>query len=144
MGEVSEPPSVSALSSYPTTHRVLFQISYLRQRLRQKEDKMKARSFCLVDPSSATTLSRYCPVLLSLVLLSADLWAQSGAWTRKKDMPTGRAAPCAAVVNNKIYVIGGVDKDVVGLADYEVYDPSTDTWEVKKPLPTPRGFVSAA
>ncbi len=42
-------------------------------------------------------------------------------------MPTGRAASCAAVVNNKIYVIGGVDKDVVGLADYEAYDPTFHT-----------------
>jgi N-acetylneuraminic acid mutarotase len=105
---------------------------------------MKTRSLCLAHPSRATTLKRYCLVLLPLVLFSAELWAQSGAWTRKKDIPTGRATACAAVVNNKIYVIGGVDKNLVGLADYEVYDPSADTWEAKKALPTPRGFVSAA
>ncbi len=87
---------------------------------------------------------RCCLILVSSVLILPDAQAQSGAWTRKKDMPTGRAASCAAVVNNKIYVIGGVDRNIVDLADYEVYDPSADTWEVKKPLPTPRGFVSAA
>ena len=108
---------------------------------------MKARSFCLADPSRATTLRRYCLVLLSLALFSADLCAQSGAWTRKTDMPTARAVISVCVVNNKIYVIGGLDRSggsLVSLAANEVYDPSTDTWQVKKPLPSPRSFVSTA
>jgi hypothetical protein len=41
------PPSVSALSSYQTTHRVLIQVSNLLQRMRSKENKMRTQSICL-------------------------------------------------------------------------------------------------
>ncbi len=47
---------------------------------------------------------------------------------------------------NKIYVIGG-DNASYGYVNYlstnEVYDPSTDSWETKKPMPTSREGVEA-
>ena len=61
-------------------------------------------------------------------------------WETMADMPTGRLGPGVAVVNGKIYVIGGIN---VGgfLNTNEEYDPATDTWATKKPMPTPRsGF----
>jgi N-acetylneuraminic acid mutarotase len=69
-------------------------------------------------------------------------------WTAKKPMPTPRGAFGIAVFQNKIYVIGGEDealssKGYYFLATNEVYDPSTDTWETKKPMPTPRKYVDA-
>jgi len=62
-------------------------------------------------------------------------------------MPTARAALVAIEVNNKIYAIGGVD--CVGgcyrpLAVNEVYDPATNTWTTKAPMPTARFRISAA
>ena len=45
-------------------------------------------------------------------------------------IPTAVAGAKAAVVNDKIYVIGGA-------VNYE-YDPTTDTWVPKQPMPTPR------
>jgi N-acetylneuraminic acid mutarotase len=89
-------------------------------------------------------LGTYCIVIASLVLFLGEVQAQSGAWTRKRDMPRGRAAACAVVVNNRIYVLGGAAD--ISLADYndnQVYDPSTDTWETKAPLPTARALLSA-
>jgi len=50
-------------------------------------------------------------------------------WTRKADMPTPRWAHSSAVVNDKIYVIGGVSSEPNWkcLSTVEEYDPVTDT-----------------
>ena len=50
-------------------------------------------------------------------------------------MPTARSGFGVAVVNGKIYAIGG------GSVVNEMYDPKTDTWTTKAPMPTARsGF----
>ena len=58
----------------------------------------------------------------------------TGTWTVKKQMPTGRSRFGISVYQNKIYVIGGATPDGFSAAN-EVYDPLTDTWETKTPLP---------
>ena len=70
-------------------------------------------------------------------------FAQSGAWTKKANLPTARAAPASAVVNGKIYVIGGHDENFLSLATTEEYDPTTNTWTKKAKMPTPRNGLSA-
>ena len=60
-----------------------------------------------------------------------------GSWASKANMPTGRHAPGAAMVNGKIYVIGGINASVM-LAVNEEYDPVTNTWATKAPMPTAR------
>lgn len=52
------------------------------------------------------------------------------SWTTMSSMPMGVAGAEAAVVNGKIYVI-------VSTVNYE-YDPATNTWATKQPMPTPR------
>ena len=61
-------------------------------------------------------------------------------WTRKADMPTARGwiSPSSAVVDGKIYVIGGSDDIIWDLPIVEEYDPLTDTWTRKADMPTPR------
>jgi N-acetylneuraminic acid mutarotase len=65
-------------------------------------------------------------------------------WILKSPMPTARARLGTAVYQNKIYCIGGYSATIVGETKYfdlgvnEVYNPATDTWESKAPLPTPR------
>jgi hypothetical protein len=88
--------------------------------------------------------SKYCIILVSCLLLFLDAHGQSGAWIRKKDMPTPRIVTNASVINDKIYVIGGMDFNYLNIAVNEVYDPVTDTWENKKALPTRKAFPSAA
>jgi N-acetylneuraminic acid mutarotase len=81
---------------------------------------------------------------LALVLMSADIWAESGAWTQKASEPFQGGA--ASVVKGKIYVMGG-SGNAPGIADLaynQVYDPTTDKWEAKKALPTPRGILTSA
>jgi N-acetylneuraminic acid mutarotase len=69
-------------------------------------------------------------------------------WTTKASMPTARSGFAVAVYQNKIYCIGGTTGDSANLVSgftgaTEVYDPATDTWETKKPMPTPRADLCA-
>lgn len=57
-------------------------------------------------------------------------------WTTKRPMPTARSRFGIAVVNGKIYVIGGYNGSILNVN--EMYDPATDTWTRKRPMPTPR------
>ena len=62
-------------------------------------------------------------------------------WTRKTPMPTARADPTVDVVNGILYAVGGwIDLCgcTPGLDTVEAYDPVTDTWTTKTPIPTPR------
>ncbi|MDO9098650.1 MAG: MopE-related protein, partial [Candidatus Methanoperedens sp.] len=53
-----------------------------------------------------------------------------------------RQYPAAAVVNNKIYVIGGwISSGAV--ATVEVYDPATNTWTNESSMPTARYLLAA-
>ena len=68
-------------------------------------------------------------------------------WTRKADMPTARAAFGFAVVNDRIYIIGGTLPPAwtqPAIATVEEYDPATDTWSSKSDIPTPRHFFPAS
>jgi len=77
----------------------------------------------------------------------------TGNWTQKQPMLTSRSNFAVAVYKDKIYVIGGttgfapavksgVYKPIVTGANEE-YDPATNTWETKTPMPTPRRALQA-
>ncbi|OGP66167.1 MAG: hypothetical protein A2169_14035, partial [Deltaproteobacteria bacterium RBG_13_47_9] len=89
-------------------------------------------------------LRKCCLIIVSLILVFFDAQAQSGAWTEKTPMPMIGGSAC--VVNGKIYVLGGAGNGpgYIDLATNEVYDPLTDAWETKVPMPTARGFLSTA
>lgn len=58
-------------------------------------------------------------------------------------IPTPRDAFTAAVVGDKIYVIGGIDisyVDTGALSTVEVFDISTETWSQVPPLPKPIAY----
>ena len=48
-----------------------------------------------------------------------------------------------SVVNGKIYAIGGCDISNIGTSVVEEYDPATDTWTTKSPMPTGRLGLTA-
>jgi len=52
-------------------------------------------------------------------------------------MPTARWSPVTAVVDGKIYAIGGVG----GSAKMEMHDPAADTWAIRADMPTGRVFL---
>ena len=77
---------------------------------------------------------------------------QTDTWVKKPDMPTLRVPFATAVVDGKIYLIGGtrieVNKNgvfarqaITGLV--EVYDPLTSRWEKRADMPTARSVSDA-
>jgi N-acetylneuraminic acid mutarotase len=67
--------------------------------------------------------------------------AVDNSWATKASMPTARAQLGVAVVNGKIYAIGGANNTAAGptvLSVNEEYDPATNTWTKKEPMPTAR------
>ncbi len=73
----------------------------------------------------------------------------TNSWAIKAPMPTARARTGAAVINGILYVVGGgynFAPFVFGgcLATVEAYDPATDTWTTKAPMPSARMGMATA
>jgi N-acetylneuraminic acid mutarotase len=56
-------------------------------------------------------------------------------WTTGANMPTARSEIGAAVVDEKIYVVGGQDNQAKKLNVVEVYDSKSDKWSTAAPIP---------
>ena len=74
---------------------------------------------------------------------------RTDTWIKKRDMPTLRRNFGTAVVDGKIYIIGGSvhNKELgkqVSTGRVEVYDPLTDRWEKRADMPTKRGYINVA
>jgi len=70
-------------------------------------------------------------------------------WTSKTSMPTRRNNFGMSVYHDKIYCIGGMtgfdgNTGFNSTGANEVYDPTTETWETKMPMPTPRFNLRAS
>ena len=72
----------------------------------------------------------------------------SNSYAKRADMPTARNHSASGVINGKIYIVGGRTGSVfipnafnVDLVDE--YDPASDQWSLKAPMPTPRHAVGA-
>ena len=69
--------------------------------------------------------------------------AAEDSWVSKAPMHEARSGLGVAVVNDKIYAIGGSGKG--GFCAFnEEYDPETDTWTFKASMPTPRSLFGIA
>lgn len=66
------------------------------------------------------------------------------AWFEKSTMPTARMQLGCAVVNGKVYLIGGIGESYPPLSTVEEYDPLTNSWQEKAPMPTPRYGLTCA
>jgi energy-converting hydrogenase Eha subunit A len=76
--------------------------------------------------ATLTVFLIFCSLLVSLPNI-AVVKATADSWTTKASMPKPQIGLRAAVVNGKIYAIGGA-------VNYE-YDPAADTWITKLPCP---------
>ncbi len=85
-------------------------------------------------------------ILVSPVLSMSQFFvngSEENSWVAREPMPTARGGLGVAVVNGKIYAIGGSNTETQ-LGITEEYNPITDTWIAKSPMPTPRsGFAIA-
>jgi N-acetylneuraminic acid mutarotase len=98
------------------------------------------------------TMSKNAAIMLVLILLAASCiisvkpsWAVEDYWTSMSPIITARRGLGVAVVEGKIYAIGGGNDWISPyLGTNEMYDPATDTWTTKASMPTPRrGFAIA-
>jgi N-acetylneuraminic acid mutarotase len=58
--------------------------------------------------------------------------------------PTARNSAAGAVLEGKLYVVGGRTVEGGNRADAEVFDPATGAWERLTPMPEPQGGIAAA
>src|SRR5215831_10545690 len=59
-----------------------------------------------------------------------------GSWSVKSPVPVARAEVPAAVVNGKVYLLGGSARGVAyDMNRNDEYDPDTDTWRARAPMP---------
>lgn len=87
-------------------------------------------------------------LILCLVISTLPLVRAEDSWVAKKSMQVARDRLGVAVVNGKIYAIGGDSVNLIGtcigpsfgtaLSTTEEYNPATDTWTFKSPMPSPR------
>ncbi len=81
---------------------------------------------------------------LNLNLSSVGAADTPSSWTVMKPMPTARGEFGVAVVNGKIYAMGGLNGNNLPVSAVEEYDPQTDGWTSKMPMPTPRSDFAIA
>ncbi len=68
---------------------------------------------------------------------------QAGSWATMASMPTARTQLGVAVVDGKIYAIGGTTQTqtdfprTTDVGTTEMYDPTTDSWTTKAAMPVP-------
>jgi N-acetylneuraminic acid mutarotase len=81
-----------------------------------------------------------------------DSWEYDPAddsWKALAPMPTKRQAGAAVAIGGKIYVIGGTGllpgspnppgpNNEIVVGENEIYDPTANKWETRRPMPTPR------
>ena len=64
-------------------------------------------------------------------------------WTRVPDLRVARSHPAVAVLDGRLYVIGGGGPRFVSLNSVEVFDPATGRWAEARPMPTLRSGAMA-
>jgi hypothetical protein len=56
-------------------------------------------------------------------------------WGARKSAPHYHPSGAGGVIGGKFYVVGGRLPDFTPVADLDVYDPATDTWTTRAPIP---------
>jgi len=87
------------------------------------------------------------PLVLVLILaMVTEATKADFTWTRKASMPTPRWSHTSAVVNGRLYIIGGITSETNEriLSTVEEYDPVTNTWKRKADMPTARGEMGSS
>jgi N-acetylneuraminic acid mutarotase len=85
--------------------------------------------------------------VLILILFSTPLFAQAlddGCWLTGAPLPTPRQEMQQVLLNEKIFVIGGLVQGGIGTDLLEVYDPQNNTWSTSTPLPQKMHHISVA
>lgn len=74
-------------------------------------------------------------------MASVEMYTPSlDRWTLRQPMPTPRWSMQVAVVDGKLYAIGGEAANGTRLSTVEVYDPEADRWSAQAPMPDARAY----
>lgn len=76
-----------------------------------------------------------------------DLDNLAAGWQARARLPLATNHVAGAVVGGKIYAIGGQqfqDSNAIQRAEVQMYDPATDTWAARAPLPLARSHITAS
>src|SRR3989440_3194017 len=79
---------------------------------------------------------------------------ENDSWRALAPLPTKRGSPAAVALGDKIYVIGGAvtgpgqaavhpARPHTSVGTVEEYDPASNTWRQRAPMPTPRNHMVA-
>lgn len=85
-------------------------------------------------------------------VIAEVLDTSTAQWSRIADAPTARNSAASAVIDGRIYVVGGrqalrqADGSLrqVNVAALEVFDPATGQWSSRAPMPQAQGGLAAA
>ncbi|MDR4493137.1 MAG: kelch repeat-containing protein [Nitrospirales bacterium] len=87
-------------------------------------------------------LTVLCLIMLPVSVQSTQAAADPGVWHTAAPAPTKRTEVAAAALNGKIFVVGGFEEPGFGnLLNFAItpslqeYDPSTDRWTARAPMP---------
>jgi N-acetylneuraminic acid mutarotase len=79
-----------------------------------------------------------CTLVIALACIARAALAQD-VWITKAPMPTARYGAAAGVINGKLHIVGGCcvsdAPPVPRFIAHEVYDPASDAWSARAPLP---------
>lgn len=81
--------------------------------------------------------------VLAIVLCASGCAQSTGNWTVKSPIPQARNEVALASVGDKVHVIGGGVKGVAGTY-HDEYDPATDRWRPRAPLPRGLDHIGTA
>lgn len=75
-----------------------------------------------------------------------DLMDQSAGWSQIADVPIDRIHAAAVALDGKVYFMGGevTHRHTGDRTEMAAYDPATDTWAMKAPLPQARSHAEWA
>src|SRR5690349_25127086 len=80
--------------------------------------------------------------LIAVPVLGTQATVDRGSWRTAAPAPMKRTEVAAAAVGGKIYVVGGFEEPALGnvlnfaiTTAMEEYDPATDKWTTKAPMP---------
>lgn len=65
-------------------------------------------------------------------------------WRTARPAPAARNSAAGAVIDGRLYVVGGRTVSGGNVPDLTGYDPRTDRWETLRPLPQAAGGIAAA
>jgi N-acetylneuraminic acid mutarotase len=87
-------------------------------------------------------LAGLCLIALPVSTRSVETEPDRGVWRTAAPAPTKRTEVAAVTLRDKIYVVGGFEQpgfsnlmNLAITASVEEYDPSTDRWTIKAPMP---------